>query len=134
MTLALLGYRVVTIINEMCLLVNTNRRNFIKGKLVKNKRNPQVSESHPDNLFHEISLRDIPYVCYYNKGKVKRFLLARNSLLPMPIYLKSTAPWTATAPNRRCVPFTILQCSLHQHCCLYTTDVRRESRKADASS
>ena len=63
------------------MFVKTNRRNFINGKLLKNKRSPQVSESRPDNLYHEISLKGFPYGCSKNKGKVKRFLLARNSLI-----------------------------------------------------
>ena len=74
--------------NQLRPFVDTNIGNVVKGKLFKNKRILQVSESHPDYLFEEKSVKFSLMIVPINKRKVKRIPLARNSLMS-PSILKS---------------------------------------------
>ena len=67
--------------NQLRPFVDTNIVNVVKGKLFKNKRILQVSESHPDYLFEEKSVKFSLMIVPINKRKVKRIPLARNSLM-----------------------------------------------------
>jgi hypothetical protein len=72
--------------NQLRPFVDSNIGNIVKGKLIKNMRILQVSESHPDYLFEEKSVKFSLMIVPINKRKVKRIPLARNSLICLNIF------------------------------------------------